>query len=91
VLVRDGRHVTVCLDGERTPELAGEGGVGEMQPGDRLFVGGRSDGDASFEGKICEVAIYNRALSADVKNVHWRAAHSALTSSAEHAAESRKR
>jgi len=75
VLVRDGRRVVVYLDGEPTPELAGEVELGAAQPGGQVVVGGRTDRDATFEGKICEVAIYNRALSAEEAHAHWKAAN----------------
>lgn len=82
LMVRDGRRVVVYLDGERTPELAGDVQPGAAQPSDRLFVGGRSDGGSPFEGKLCEVAVYGRALSADDAHAHWSAAGAATTSSA---------
>jgi hypothetical protein len=82
LLVRDGGRVTVYLDGERTPELAGEAETAPAHPEDRLFIGGRSDGAANFEGKLCEVAFYNRALRADEAHTHWQAANSAPPNSA---------
>ncbi len=40
----------------------------------RLYVGGTADGTFNFEGKIDEVAIYDRALTADEIAGHVRAA-----------------
>ena len=48
--------------------MAGDGGL------ESLFVGGRSDDLGHFEGKIDEVAVYDRALSADEIAEHVRAA-----------------
>ena len=61
-MVRDARRVTAYLDGKAEPEISGEMAVG--CPGDikHVFIGGRSDNFANFEGKIDEVAIYGRAL-----------------------------
>lgn len=62
VLVRDGANVRVHLDGNASPDLEGSAdwtladGVGSA------LVGGRSDNAANFEGRIDEVAVYDRAL-----------------------------
>jgi hypothetical protein len=73
VLVRQGKRVTVYLDGNPKPEIAGE--VQELGvKGAELFIGGRGDGVANFEGKIDEVAFYDRALEAAEIAAHVRAA-----------------
>jgi hypothetical protein len=63
VLVRGRRSVRVYLNGEAHPEIhAGEC----IRPSARkptLCFGGRSDGSASFEGKLDEVSVYDRELS----------------------------
>jgi hypothetical protein len=60
VLVRDGRSVTVYLNGR--PEIRGE----SAPPGDgAIFVGGQESPANSLEGKIDEVAVYSRALKPD--------------------------
>ncbi|MEQ1860953.1 MAG: LamG-like jellyroll fold domain-containing protein [Chthoniobacteraceae bacterium] len=60
VLVRDGRKVRAYLDGKLEFE-------GDAEPtsaaGASAFLGGRCDGFANFEGKLDEVAIYDRAIS----------------------------
>ncbi len=62
VLVREGRQITVYLNGRATPEISGEAKF--TCPADaEIFVGGRNDQFALFEGKVDEVAIYDRALS----------------------------
>jgi len=63
-LVRDGERVTVYLNGNMTPEICGKAAIGSPSTINRVFIGGRNDGFASFEGKIDEVAIYGRALLA---------------------------
>jgi len=59
-LVRDGRKVTVYLDGKQ--EIAGETAVPDGS--EHIFLGGRSDNIANFEGKLDEAALFPRALSA---------------------------
>jgi hypothetical protein len=64
VLVRDTRKVEVYLNGNPQPEILGEA---EMSPGAKsaeFFIGGRNDNFANFQGRIDEVAIFNRALAA---------------------------
>ncbi len=73
-LVRDGKRVGVYLNGNPVPEI-----IGEIEPGVRLgantiFLGGRSDNVANFEGKLDEVALYDRALGPDEIAEHFRAA-----------------
>ena len=72
VLVREGARAAVFLDGNE--EIRGElaSGCGERCP--HIFIGGRNDGFASFEGRICEVAIYPRSLSREEAARHHKAA-----------------
>ena len=73
-LVRDNDQVAVYLDGNAQPEISGQVKP-TAPPGPRaLFLGGRPDGVANFEGRIDEVAIYARALSAEEIGRHYRAA-----------------
>lgn len=62
-LVRDGRRAAVYLDGklemEGQTEATALGGVGQF------FLGGRSDNTANWEGRLDEVAVFDRALTAD--------------------------
>lgn len=57
-MVRDGEQVTVWLNGRRqfhttaTPAIAAQ-----------LFLGGRSDNDSNWEGRLDEAALFNRALT----------------------------
>jgi len=72
-LVRQGTKVTVYLDGNTTPEIAGRARVDPGERAGRIFIGGRSDTFANFEGKIDETAIYARALTADEVAAHYAA------------------
>jgi len=72
VLVRDGQRVAVYLNGNTTPEFGGEVTISRPANVDDLFVGGRSDGFASFEGKLSDVAIYDRVLSQDEIATHFK-------------------
>jgi len=65
VLVREGQKVTVYLDGNRTPEIAGQAKTNPTDTGAPVFVGGRSDDLFNLEGKADEIAVYDRALTAD--------------------------
>ena len=56
------------------PEITGEAAP-DQSP--ELFVGGRSDQEATFEGRIDEVAIYNRALSPQEIRRHYQLADTA--------------
>ena len=51
--------------GDPTPEIEGEATAGIPVTADQLFFGGRNDNNANFEGKLDEVAIYDRALTTD--------------------------
>jgi hypothetical protein len=63
VLVRDGDEVRVYLNGE----LELETNVAAKFPArfDRLFFGGRSDNEANWEGRLDEIAVFNRPLTAE--------------------------
>lgn len=74
LLTRSGEKVQVFLNGAKQPEIettaaaAGVAGVGE------LFIGGRSDNDSNFEGRIDEVAVFDRALEkSELQSLHVEA------------------
>lgn len=73
VLVRNGRAVTVYLNGKPEPEIAGEADFKPL-PGRHLFFGGRHDLDSTLEGKLDDIAVYTRALAVDEVAAHYRAA-----------------
>ncbi len=63
-LVREGGKVRVHLDGRAEPEMAGDFAHTVPAGDGTVFIGGRSDGLFGFEGKLDEVAVFPRALSA---------------------------
>ncbi len=72
-LIRDSRIVTVYLDGRK--EVFAE--VDSVQKAAELFIGGDSEGIANFEGKLDEVAVYDRALQVSEVAAHLDAARPA--------------
>ncbi|MGC8641558.1 MAG: LamG domain-containing protein, partial [Isosphaeraceae bacterium] len=73
-LVRSGRRVTVYLDGSQQAEIAAD-----LEPGTGLETaeysfGGRNAGDSSLEGKIDEVALFDRSWTPSEIAQHYRAA-----------------
>ena len=74
VLIRDGKKVVVYLNGNKKPDITGEMAVSRLSGKELIFLGGRNDGFAPFEGKLSEVAVYNRALSADEIESHFKSA-----------------
>jgi len=62
VLVRDGQQVRVYLNGELEIETTLEQNV--PLTSDQVFLGGRTDSQSNWEGRLDEVALFDRALSA---------------------------
>lgn len=71
-LVRNDRQVAVFLNGHAAPEIIGQADA-KAVPRPRLFFGGRHDRDSTLEGKLDDIAIYTRALTADEIAAHYRA------------------
>jgi hypothetical protein len=65
LLVRDGSRASVYLNFNKEPEIAGEITPGCRPDEAQIFLGGRNDNIANFEGKLDEVAVYDRAISFD--------------------------
>lgn len=65
VLVREGDAVRVYLNGNPQPEIETQCAAEFPAAFDRLFFGGRSDNDSNWEGRLDEIAVFNRALTAD--------------------------
>ncbi|NOZ39904.1 MAG: hypothetical protein GXP24_06730 [Planctomycetes bacterium] len=63
VLVREADQITVYLNGQKTPEIQGQAKFTCPAEAD-IFVGGRNDNFALFEGKVDEVSLYDRVLQA---------------------------
>jgi hypothetical protein len=74
VIVRDGNTVRVFLNGHAKPEIHGGSPADPQVAGSNWLFGGRSDGTSGLEGKLSDVAIYNRTLSADEVANHYQAA-----------------
>lgn len=73
-LVRDGKRAAVYLNGNPVPEIMGEIDSGVRPDSQTVFLGGRSDNVANFEGKLDEVALYDRSLGPAEIAEHFRAA-----------------
>jgi hypothetical protein len=65
VLVRDGDRIRVFLNGDPEPEIDAELPITRPGAEDLLVLGGRSDGFSGLEGKLDEVAVFDRALTAE--------------------------
>ena len=65
VFVRNGDDVRVYLNGNPEPEIDITSPV-ELPTGfDQLFLGGRSDRSSNWEGRLDDIAVFDRALDAD--------------------------
>ena len=72
-IVRDDDKARVYLNGKTMPEISGKRARERFASSGKLFIGGRSDSVANFEGKIDEVAVYRRALPAAELAAHFAA------------------
>ncbi len=63
VLVRDKNAVRVYLNGGL--ELQTENLIDPFQPVGELFFGGRSDNESNWEGRLDEIAVFDRSLSGE--------------------------
>ena len=63
VLVRDAETVRVYLNGE--VEIETKAAAGFPADLEQCFFGGRSDNDSNWEGRLDEIAVFDRALTAD--------------------------
>ena len=64
-LVRDGHTVRIYLKGNPQPEIEVSSTSDAVLRLDHLFFGGRCDNQSNWEGRLDEVTVFNRALSAD--------------------------
>ena len=72
VLVRDGKRVAAYLNGNPEPEFAGEAAVTVDPSAGQVFVGGRNDNLFNLEGKLDEIAVFNRALTAEEATARYK-------------------
>ena len=77
-LVQKPAHVDIYLDGNPRPEISGKVPSAANVRLDSLSIGGRDDGLASFEGKIDEVALFDRALTAAEITGHFQASRNVV-------------
>jgi len=75
VLVRDGSRVNIYLNGQHAPEISVVSDTRAQAQGP-LFLGGRADPADTFEGKLDEVAVYDRVLTPLEISDHFRLAGS---------------
>jgi len=64
LFVRDGDQVRLHLNGEAQPEIELQSPAGFPPSFDQLFFGGRCDNAANWEGRLDEIAVFDRALTA---------------------------
>ena len=62
-LERDGLTIEVYLNGQKDIEIGVISNARTQATDESWFLGGRADSADKFEGKIVEVAIYDRTLS----------------------------
>jgi Concanavalin A-like lectin/glucanases superfamily len=79
VLVRSGRRVAVYLDGAQQAEISAELEPGRGLEAAEFSFGGRHAGDGSLEGKLDEIALYDRSLTPSEIAEHYRAAANPTT------------
>lgn len=63
LMVRDGNSVKVHLNGNEQPEIETEAPGKFPAAMDRMVFGGRSDNRENFEGRLDEIAVFDRAVS----------------------------
>ncbi|MBW3597128.1 MAG: hypothetical protein KY475_07615 [Planctomycetes bacterium] len=61
IFVRDGDNVRVYLNGDL--EIETKAPAAFPNPFDQIFFGGRSDNQNNWEGRLDEIAVFNRTLS----------------------------
>ena len=63
LLVCDGKMVRVYLNHKTRPEIESKAANGVGAGLDQLFFGGRCDNQANWEGRLDEIAVFDRALT----------------------------
>lgn len=64
VYVRNGKQVRLYLNGGKEPEISVDSRPAASGI-EQLFFGGRGDGENSWEGRLDEITLFDRALTAD--------------------------
>ena len=63
VFVRQGDRLLVFLNGNEEPEIEMESSVDFVQKLPNLYLGGKSNSDFNFEGRLDEIGVFDRALN----------------------------
>ncbi|NNM30431.1 MAG: hypothetical protein HKO57_12995, partial [Akkermansiaceae bacterium] len=72
-MVREGGRVRVYLNGNPEPEIDGKLARTYPDGHPQFFFGGRNDNFANLQGRLDEVALYDRVLSPKEIGAHYRA------------------
>jgi len=70
-LVRSSESVSLYLNGDLKRGATGTAKLGFQSGVELLFIGGRRDNFANFQGQLQEVAVFNRSLTADEVAQHF--------------------
>ncbi len=73
VMVREGERIRVYLNGNRKPDIDGKFARSYPKRHPQFFLGGRNDNFANLQGRLDEVALYDRALTPEEISAHYRA------------------
>ena len=65
MLVREGQTVRIYLNGDAHPEIEAKAITDDAFLADQWFFGGRCDNDSNWEGRLDEIAVFDRALSTE--------------------------
>ncbi len=65
VFVRDGQEVRIYLDGRSEPEIAITSSEQPPTAIEELIFGGRGDQQATWEGRLDEISVFDRALNSE--------------------------
>lgn len=72
-MVRSSDNVSLYLNGDLKGGAAGSAKLGYQPGAGLIFVGGRRDNFANFQGQLQEVAVFDRPLSEDEVGQHFAA------------------
>ena len=65
VLIREGTTIRVYLNGNAEPEIQQDSVPVSSVDLKQFYFGGRSDNADNFEGRLDEIAVFDRALTPD--------------------------
>ncbi len=73
VMVREGERIRVYLNGNPKPDIDGKFARSYPKSHPQFFLGGRNDNFANLQGRLDEVALYDRVLTPDEVSAHFKA------------------